>query len=80
MAARISRFQQGSSSRYMTQVICKRAPIHRRRINPIGLCPGHWRFCRRYFASARFSPFGAAAEHSSHFGGASQIVLRSWFV
>ena len=34
-----------------------------------------------YFAvaSARLSPFGPAAEHSPHFGGASQIVLRSWF-
>jgi hypothetical protein len=30
-------------------------------------------------ASARFGPFGGVAEHSPHFGGASQIVDRSWF-
>ena len=29
-------------------------------------------------ASACFSPFGGAPEHSPHFGGASQIVDRSW--
>ena len=70
----------GLRFRRVTGVICRPLGSHRCSTDQLGSVPGIGSLAGGYFAvaSARSSPFGPA-EHSPHFGGASQIVLRSWF-